>query len=119
MNPALITAAALLLGVAPAFSQTWPEVVDRHGVTVRHVRLADTADFTGPVEGLESPRRLAKVVFAYDGARIDVPPVDMAGWTDWAAHPGRITHPDPSNFMGARFLKQALIEPLSVGPADR
>ncbi|WP_330449429.1 hypothetical protein FLP41_04210 [Paracoccus marcusii] len=35
----------------------------------------------------------------------------MAGWTEWAAaHPGRITHPDPSNFMGATFLKQALVE---------
>ena len=35
----------------------------------------------------------------------------MAGFVDWAAaHPGRMTHPDPSNFMGATFLKQALIE---------
>lgn len=71
---------------------------------------ANTIDFTVPVEGLDSPWRLAKFAFAYDGAHIDAPPVDMAGWTDWAAHPGRITHTDPSNFMGATFLKQALIE---------
>ena len=204
MNP-ILTAAALLLSVTPALSQTWQdvldeargqtvyfhawggdqrtndfiasvgdEVLDRHGVTLQHVRLADTADavarvlaeraagrdengsvdllwvngpnflamkdqgllygpfvadlpnsqwldlsegsantvdFTVPVEGLESPWRLAKFVFTYDGARIDAPPADMAGWVDWAAaHPGRITHPDPSNFMGATFLKQALIE---------
>jgi putative thiamine transport system substrate-binding protein len=86
---------------------------------------ANTVDFTVPVEGLESPWRLAKFVFNYDSARIAAPPADMAGWLDWAAaHPGRITHPDPANFMGATFLKQALIElapddtDLSVPPTD-
>lgn len=74
MNP-ILTAAALLLSVTPALSQTWQdvldeargqtvyfhawggdqrtndfiasvgdEVLDRHGVTLQHVRLADTAD---------------------------------------------------------------------------
>lgn len=72
---------------------------------------ANTLDFTVPVEGMESPWRLAKFVITYDSARIDAPPAGMAGWPDWAAaHPGRVTHPDPSNFMGATFLKQALIE---------
>ncbi|MBE3637320.1 ABC transporter substrate-binding protein [Mangrovicoccus algicola] len=86
---------------------------------------ANTVDFTVPVEGLESPWRLAKFVFTYDTARIGAPPARMADWPDWAAaHPGRITHPDPSNFMGATFLKQALIElapagtDLSVPPGD-
>jgi putative thiamine transport system substrate-binding protein len=41
----------------------------------------------------------------------------MAGWVDWAkAHPGRMTHPNPANFMGATFLKQALVE-LAPDPA--
>lgn len=72
---------------------------------------ANSVDFTVPVEGFEAPWRLAKFVFAYDSARIGSPPPDMAGFVDWAAaHPGRITHPDPANFMGATFLKQALIE---------
>lgn len=70
-----------------------------------------TVDFTEPVEGMESPWRLARFVFAFDTARIDVPPGTMAEFVPWAeAHPGRMTHPDPSNFMGATFLKQALIE---------
>jgi len=70
-----------------------------------------SVDFTVPVEGMESPWRLAKFVFTYDSARVDTVPVDMAGFVDWAtAHPGRFTHPNPSNFMGATFLKQALIE---------
>ncbi len=81
----------------------------------RYLDLTPTSpnavDFTIPVEGFESPWRLAKFVFNYDTARVDAPPADMAGFVDWAAaHPGRFTHPDPSNFMGATFLKQALIE---------
>ncbi len=72
---------------------------------------ANMVDFTTPVEGLESPWRLAKFVFVHDSARAPSPPETMAGFVDWAAaHPGRMTHPDPSNFMGASFLKQALLE---------
>jgi putative thiamine transport system substrate-binding protein len=68
-------------------------------------------DFTVPVDDMESPWRLAKFVFNYDTARVDAPPASMSGFVDWAAaNPGRFTHPDPSNFMGATFLKQALIE---------
>ncbi len=72
---------------------------------------AATTDFTVPVEGMESPWRLAKFVFVTDSARVTTPPTSMAAFADWAAaHPGRMTHPDASNFMGATFLKQALVE---------
>ncbi|WP_108502721.1 ABC transporter substrate-binding protein [Paracoccus indicus] len=68
-------------------------------------------DFTVPTEGRESPWRLARFVFIHDSERAPNPPSDMEGFVDWAAaHPGRMTHPDPSNFMGATFLKQALVE---------
>ncbi|MEE4119055.1 MAG: ABC transporter substrate-binding protein [Paracoccaceae bacterium] len=81
----------------------------------RYVDLSPGApasvDFTVPVDGMESPWRLAKFVFIYDSARVAEPPATMAGFVDSAAaHPGRFTHPDPANFMGATFLKQALIE---------
>lgn len=70
-----------------------------------------SVDFTVPVEGMESPWRLAKFVFTYDAAKVNDLPDDFAGLAAWAAaHPGRLTHPAPSNFMGATFLKQALIE---------
>jgi putative thiamine transport system substrate-binding protein len=60
---------------------------------------------------MESPWRLARFVFLHDSARVPDPPRDMAGFVDWAAeNPGRMTHPDVSNFMGATFLKQALVE---------
>jgi putative thiamine transport system substrate-binding protein len=41
----------------------------------------------------------------------------MAALADWAlANPGRFIHPDAANFMGATFLKQALVE-LAPDPA--
>ncbi|HSF65044.1 MAG TPA: ABC transporter substrate-binding protein [Paracoccaceae bacterium] len=78
---------------------------------------AASVDFTVPVEGYESPWRLARFVFVRDSARVPEPPRSMAAFVDWAAaNPGRLTHPDVSNFMGATFLKQALIE-LTPDPA--
>ncbi|MCB2093323.1 MAG: ABC transporter substrate-binding protein [Rhodobacteraceae bacterium] len=72
---------------------------------------AATVDFTVPVEGYESPWRLAKFVMTYDSARVSEPPRSMRALLKWAQqHPGRFTHPAVSNFMGATFLKQALIE---------
>jgi len=81
----------------------------------RYLDLSPTSpasvDFTVPVDGMESPWRLARFVFTYDSTRVSEPPRNMAGFVAWAAdNPGRFTHPDPSNFMGATFLKQALIE---------
>lgn len=78
---------------------------------------AALVDFTVPTEGYESPWRLARFVLTHDSARVPDPPRSMAALLDWArAHPGRFTHPAVSNFMGATFLKQALIE-LTPDPA--
>ena len=82
---------------------------------VRFVDLSEKSpnavDFTVPVEGFESPWRKAQFVFNYDAKRVSAPPESMAEFLAWAkAHPGRFTHPDVGNFMGATFLKQALIE---------
>ncbi len=72
---------------------------------------AAAVDFTVPVEGMESPWRLAKFVFNINTDSAGAPPRNMAEFVDWAqANPGRMTHPDVSNFMGATFLKQALVE---------
>ena len=72
---------------------------------------AAVVDFTIPTEGYESPWRLAKFVMTHDSARVPEPPRSMAALLDWTkANPGRFTHPAVSNFMGATFLKQALIE---------
>lgn len=74
-------------------------------------------DFTVPVEGYEAPWRLAKFVFAHETGRMPEAPRSMAALADWAAaHPGRVTHPTAANFIGATFLKQALLE-LAPDPA--
>lgn len=78
---------------------------------------AAVVDFTIPTEGYESPWRLAKFVMTHDSARVPEPPRSMAALLDWTkANPGRFTHPAVSNFMGATFLKQALIE-LATDPS--
>lgn len=78
---------------------------------------AAVTDFTVPTDGYETPWRLARFVFTYDSARVTTPPMSMAELGTWAAaHSGRFTHPTVSNFMGATFLKQALVE-LAPDPA--
>lgn len=68
-------------------------------------------DFTVPTEGLEAPWNMAQIVFYYDSARIPEPPRSARALLDWAkANPGRFAFPDPENFLGATFLKQALTE---------
>ncbi|MBM3637047.1 MAG: ABC transporter substrate-binding protein [Alphaproteobacteria bacterium] len=73
-----------------------------------------SVDFTIPVEGFESPWRLAKFVFNYNSARLASPPRTIREFLTWSKNnPGRFTHPVVSNFLGATFLKQALIELVS------
>jgi putative thiamine transport system substrate-binding protein len=83
-------------------------------------KRSNLIDFTTPVDGLAVPWSLAQIVFVYDSARIrnsaEVPrsaPAMLA----WArSHPGRLTHPKVSNFLGSTFLKQALVD-LVADPA--
>ncbi len=90
-----------------------------------NARLIDTVrkrsnviDFTTPVDGMAVPWRMAQVVFVYDSARIRAAelPRSAAALLEWARrNPGRLTHPNVSNFLGSTFLKQALID-LSPDP---
>lgn len=68
-----------------------------------------TTDFGTPVEGLESPWAKAQFVFMYDSD--DAEPLDnMEALQDWASeNPGRFTFPQPPDFLGTTFLKQALV----------
>ncbi len=83
-------------------------LVDRVG------KPSNTIDFTLPVEGYAVPWRLAQVVFLYDSARLRDRarlPRSAAALLDWSrAQPGRLTHPNASNFLGSTFLKQALVD---------
>ena len=82
-------------------------------VDTTHKR-SNVIDFTTPVEGMAVPWHMAQIVFVYDSARIrnaaEVPRSAPA-LLEWARrHPGRLTHPNVSNFLGSTFLKQALYE---------
>lgn len=70
-------------------------------------------DFTVPVDGLESPWGMAKLVFFYDSARTDPAslPKSARELLDWAKdNPGRFAYPQPPDFTGLSFLKQVLTE---------
>lgn len=70
-----------------------------------------TVDFTIPVDGLEAPWGMAQFVFMYDGKSLTTPPSTVNGLLNWAKqNSGRFTYPQPPNFLGTTFLKQALIE---------
>ncbi len=81
-------------------------------------KAALTNDFTVPTEGLEAPWGMAQVVFIHDSARLTDTPGSIPALMDWAiANPGRFTFPQPPDFLGSTFLKQALIELTENTPA--
>ena len=68
-----------------------------------------TNDFGTAVDGMESPWAKAQFVFMYDSADAE-PIASMEALGDWAAeNPGRFTFPQPPDFLGTTFLKQALV----------
>jgi len=81
-------------------------------------KRSNVIDFTTPVEGLAVPWRMAQIVFVYESRRVGglarearEVPRSAAALLAWAQrHPGRLTHPNVSNFLGATFLKQALLD---------
>ncbi len=70
---------------------------------------AITTDFAQAVEGLESPWGMAQLVFIYDLERTPTPPRSLQELAEYVSErPGRFTYPQPPNFYGSTFLKQAL-----------
>lgn len=88
----------------------WAEDIPNWSLVDPEANPALVADFTVPVEGLEAPWSMARVVFYYDSARVPEPPRTIPAFLDWAqANPGRFTYPQPPDFLGTTFLKQALL----------
>ncbi|MEF2144892.1 MAG: ABC transporter substrate-binding protein [Desulfovibrionaceae bacterium] len=68
--------------------------------------LAGT-DFGFPVEGYETPYGQAQFVFEYDMARTP-PPAGFEELATWVReHPDRFTYPQPPDFTGSAFIRQA------------
>lgn len=65
-------------------------------------------DFGYPVEGYEVPYGKAQFVFEYDMAKTDTPPMSYAELENWVqANPGQFTYPQPPDFTGSAFIRQA------------
>ncbi|MFQ1702781.1 ABC transporter substrate-binding protein [Loktanella agnita] len=102
-NFAAMKAAGLLYGPYAEQLPNWA-YVDVEGKTVQ-------TDFTLPTEGYESPWAMAQVVFIHDTADLAEPLGDMHAILEWStANPGRFTYPQPPDFLGTTFLKQALVD---------
>lgn len=72
---------------------------------------AVTSDFIVPTEGLEAPWGMAQIIFYHDTARLAEPPRSIPELLDWAQdNPGRFAYPQPPDFVGSTFLKQAVME---------
>lgn len=102
-NFAAMKDADLLFGPYSEQLPNWT-FVDVDGKTVQ-------TDFTVPVEGFESPWAMAQVVFIHDTADLAEPLGSIEAIGAWsAANPGRFTYPQPPDFLGTTFLKQALVD---------
>jgi putative thiamine transport system substrate-binding protein len=101
-NFAAMKAKGLLFG---PFAETLPNFA----LVDTMANPATVTDFTLPTEGYESPWAMARLVFEYDSARLSTPPDSMGALLDWArSNPGRFTYPQPPDYLGMTFLKQAL-----------
>ncbi|MEZ5923871.1 MAG: ABC transporter substrate-binding protein [Hyphomicrobiaceae bacterium] len=89
----------------------WANATPNYSLTEPERNKDITADFTVPVDGLESPWGRAQVVFYHDFETVTVPPKTMSSLLAWCgANPGRFAYPQPPDFLGLTFLKQALLE---------
>lgn len=93
------------------FSPSWADRLPNwSGVDVAGKPTVVT-DFTIPTDGLEAPWGMAQLVFMADEARFDAFPRSMDALATWIRqNPGRFTYPQPPDFVGSTFLKQALYE---------
>ena len=102
-NFAAMKEADLLFGPFAEQLPNWA-FVDVAGKTVQ-------TDFTVPVEGYEAPWAMAQVVFIHDTADLPDALGSMDAILEWStANPGRFTYPQPPDFLGTTFLKQALVD---------
>ncbi len=95
------------------FSPDWAEELPNWRFVDFETQSTIRTDFTVPVEGLESPWGMAKLVFFHDEANTpaDTLPQSADDLLQWAReNPGRFSYPQPPDFIGSSFVKQVLSE---------
>lgn len=95
------------------FAPGWAEDLPNWRFVDFETQTTIRTDFTVPVEGLESPWGMAKLVFFHDEANTptDALPRSADDLLVWARrHPGRFSYPQPPDFIGSSFVKQVLSE---------
>ncbi|MGQ2908062.1 MAG: ABC transporter substrate-binding protein [Aliihoeflea sp.] len=95
------------------FSPGWAEELPNWRFVDFETQSTIRTDFTVPVEGLESPWGMAKLVFFHDEANTpaDTVPQSADELLQWAReNPGRFSYPQPPDFIGSSFVKQVLSE---------
>jgi putative spermidine/putrescine transport system substrate-binding protein len=66
-------------------------------------------DFGTLTEGFEAPFGRAQFVLEYDSAKVPDPPGNFQELQEWTRkNPGQFTYPQPPDFTGSSFLRQAL-----------
>ncbi len=61
-----------------------------------------------PVEGWEAPYGRAQFIVEYDSEEIPAPPDSFEALLQWVReNPGRFTYPQPPDFTGSAFIRQA------------
>jgi len=69
---------------------------------------AVSTDFGYPVDGWESPYGKTQFVFEYDSAKVQDPPSSFKELAEWVKrNPGKFTYPQPPDFTGSAFIRQA------------
>ena len=92
-------------------SQPWSDRLPNYRYVDVENKPSVAVDFTVPVDGLQAPWGMAKMIFFHDTARLADPPRSTEALGEWIAeNPGRFTYPQPPDFMGTSFLKQVLID---------
>lgn len=70
--------------------------------------VAAETDAGYPVDGYEAPYGRAQFNFDYDAARVSDPPRTFEELEYWVRqNPGRFTYPQPPDFTGSAFIRQA------------
>jgi len=88
----------------------WTDKAPNYRYVDTEGKKTTTIDFTIPVDGMEAPWGMAQFVFMFDSKTLPTPPTTIRGLLNWAQQaPGRFTYPQPPNFLGTTFVKQALI----------